>query len=77
MSGGATGVTASMTSVVIFCVARATASMLLTIISRAASGRNIRYLVLPIARVLRLFIIMIRFFKGKTLKLLYMVAAAL
>ena len=49
---------------------RATVSILLTIISKAAKGRNIRYLVLPISFVLFLFIILMRFFRGKTLKLL-------
>ena len=58
-------------------VVRATTSMLLIIINRAAKGRNIRYLVLPISLVLRLFIILIRFLSGKTLKLLDKFAAAL
>ena len=62
--------TACITSLAKSFVVRATASMLLIIISRAASGRNIRYLVLPISFVLFLFIIVIRFLSGKTLKLL-------
>ena len=51
--------------------------MLLTIIKMPAKGRNIRYLVLPISFVLRLFIILIRFLSGKTLKLFDKFAAAL
>ena len=62
--------TASMTSVASCFVVRATASILLIIISKTAKGRNIRYLVLPISFVLFLFIILMRFFNGKTLKLL-------
>src|SRR3712207_6180165 len=58
-------------------VVRATVSMLLTISNRAANGRNNRYFVLPIFPVRRLFIILIRFFNGKTLKLLDNFAAAL
>ena len=69
--------TCSITSFANLSVVRATTSMLLTIINRAAKGRNMIYFVLPISLVLRLFIILIRFLSGKTLKLFDKFAAAL
>ena len=62
--------TVCITSRAKFFVVRATASILLIISSKAANGRNSKYLVLPISFVLFLFIILIRFLSGKTLKLL-------
>ena len=49
---------------------RATDSMLLTINNAAAKGAKSRYLATPICLVLLLFIILILFLSGKTLKLL-------
>ena len=49
---------------------------LLNRINKAVTGINMRYLLLMMLRVLFLFNILIRFFKGNTLKLLYKFAAA-